>query len=83
MKIQEYLTCAIQNIQTLIKHGSKLKKAMALRVKLVPEAIMKAVAAIISPKKRLFLDTKSNFAVFSKNIILADYKFYSEQPLSH
>ena len=35
MKIQEYLTCAIQNIQTLIKHGTRPKKAMAARVKAI------------------------------------------------
>jgi transposase len=41
MKIQEYLTCAIQNIQTLIKCGSKPKKVVAVRITAVKEALIK------------------------------------------
>lgn len=42
MKIQEYLTCAIQNIQTLIRNGSKPQKAVATRIKAAQVAISKA-----------------------------------------
>lgn len=40
MKIQEYLTCAIQNIQTLIKCGSKPKKVVAVKITAVKEALI-------------------------------------------
>jgi transposase len=39
MKIQEYLTCAVQNIQVLIKHAGKPKKAVAVKVKALETAI--------------------------------------------
>lgn len=48
MKIQEYLICAIQNIQTLIRHGSKPQKAIAARQKAVQMAIEKAQTVIMS-----------------------------------
>lgn len=49
MKIQEYLTCAIQNIQTLIKYGSKPQKAMAARVNARQIATKRAKTTIIPP----------------------------------
>jgi hypothetical protein len=56
MKIQEYLTCALQNIQTLIRYGSKPQKAVVARVKarqIAPEvakaAIMSAIEAVLWP----------------------------------
>ena len=35
VKIQEYLTCAIQNIQVLVKHGSGPKKSVAIAMEAV------------------------------------------------
>ena len=41
VKIQEYLTCAIQNIQVLVKHGSRPKKSVAMAMEVVKqEAVM-------------------------------------------
>ncbi len=48
MKIQEYLTCAIQNIQTLIRHESKPKKTVSTRIKVVETATSKAITAIMT-----------------------------------
>lgn len=66
MKIQEYLTCAIQNIQTLIRHGSKPKKAMAVRMKLLPAIITKAISPVIRSENGLFLDIKADFGCIFK-----------------
>jgi transposase len=56
MKIQEYLTCAIQNIQTLIRYRSKPRKASAAMVK-VKKIVRELVetAAILSFKMPLSL----------------------------
>jgi transposase len=51
MKIQEYLTCAIQNIQTLIKHGARPTKAVAVSMKVVQRTVTKAISAIIMHAK--------------------------------
>ncbi|MGA7828726.1 MAG: transposase [Geobacteraceae bacterium] len=50
MKIQEYLTCATQNIQTLIKYGSRPQKGLAARVKARQMVTKTAKMAHISPK---------------------------------
>jgi transposase len=42
MRIQEYLTCAIQNMQVLITHVSKPKKAIATRLLIVQRTVAKA-----------------------------------------
>lgn len=42
MRIQEYLTCAIQNMQVLIAHASKPKKAAAVRLLVVQRSAVKA-----------------------------------------
>ena len=42
MRIQEYLTCAIQNMQVLIAHASKPKKAAAARLLIVQRTVVKA-----------------------------------------
>ena len=42
MRIQEYLTCAIQNMQVLIAHASKPKKAAAVRLLVVQRTVVKA-----------------------------------------
>ena len=42
MRIQEYLTCAIQNMQVLIAHASKPKKAAAARLLIVQRTAVKA-----------------------------------------
>jgi hypothetical protein len=46
MRIQEYLTCAIQNMQVLIAHPSKPKKAAAVRLLVVQRAVVKAFESI-------------------------------------
>jgi hypothetical protein len=56
MKIQEYLTCAIQNIQTLIKHGVKPPKAVVVSMKVAQRTITKAISAVITPENLLFLN---------------------------
>ena len=48
MKIQEYLTCAIQNIQTLIRYGSKPQKAVAVRIKAEELVVTKVNTAILT-----------------------------------
>lgn len=43
VKIQEYLTCAIQNIQVLMNHGFKPKKGIAIAVEAVKQETVMAV----------------------------------------
>jgi hypothetical protein len=46
MRIQEYLTCAIQNMQVLIAYASKPKKAVAVRLPVVQRTVVKAFGSI-------------------------------------
>ena len=46
MRIQEYLTCAIQNMQVLIAHASKPKKAAAVRLHVVQSTVAKALGSL-------------------------------------
>jgi transposase len=46
MRIQEYLTCAIQNIQVLITHVSKPKKAASVRLHIVQSTAAKALGSL-------------------------------------
>jgi transposase len=46
MRIQEYLTCAIQNIQVLITHVSKPKKAAAARLLVVQRTVTKTLGSL-------------------------------------
>lgn len=46
MKIQEYLTCAIQNVQVLIAHASKPKKAAAVRLLAVQRTVTRALGPL-------------------------------------
>jgi transposase len=48
MHIQEYLTCAIQNIKILIKYVSKPKPAMAAKVKVARQALNRSVSTMIA-----------------------------------
>lgn len=75
MKIQEYLTCAIQNIQTLISQGSKPKKAMALRMKIVSAITTKAISPIICSENGYFGVKNCLWAVFSKSMIHWNMQF--------
>lgn len=43
VKIQEYLTCAIQNIQVLVRHGFRPKKSVAMAVERVKQETVIAV----------------------------------------
>ena len=49
MKIQEYLTCAVQNIQVLIKNAGKPKQAVAVKVKAVKMAFKEHISSVIPP----------------------------------
>jgi hypothetical protein len=46
MRVQEYLTCAIQNIQVLITHASKPKQAAAAQLLVVQRAEVKAFGSL-------------------------------------
>lgn len=47
MRIQEYLTCAIQNIQILIKYLTTPKKSIAARALAVKASFMEAISPLI------------------------------------
>jgi transposase len=64
MKIQEYLTCAIQNIQTLIRYGSKPNKAAAARAKAIQIVIEVVETVIMSPIKAVLWPVNMNFRLF-------------------
>jgi transposase len=49
MRIQEYLTCAVQNIQVLIKHAGKPKQAVAVKVKALETAFREPISLHIWP----------------------------------
>jgi transposase len=66
MKIQEYLTCAIQNIQTLIRHGSKPKKAVAVRMMAVKESLTKVTYHFLTAENDILLHAASNYGLFFK-----------------
>jgi transposase len=65
MRVQEYLTCAIQNIQVLIAHVAKPKKAVAARMIEVQRATTKAFGHIISGTVKGLPIMSNYFAVFS------------------
>jgi len=46
MRIQEYLTCAIQNMQVLIAYASKPKKAAAASLHVVQKTVVKAIGSL-------------------------------------
>jgi len=46
MRIQEYLTCAIQNMQVLIAYASEPKKAAAARLLVVQRSVVKAFESL-------------------------------------
>jgi len=64
MKIQEYLTCAIQNIQTLIKYGSRPQKAVAARVKARKMSPKTVKTAHISPINAALWSFNLNVGLF-------------------
>lgn len=49
MRIQEYLTCAIQNIQVLIAQAYKPRKAVAVKMMTMEGATVKGSGSIIAP----------------------------------
>lgn len=49
MRIQEYLTCAIQNMQVLIAYASKPKKAEALRLLVVQRTVFNTFGSLGLP----------------------------------
>jgi transposase len=48
MRIQEYLTCVVQNIQVLIKHAGKPKQAVAIKVKALETAFKELISPLVS-----------------------------------
>ena len=64
MKIQEYLTCAIQNIQTLVRNRSKPQKAAAVRLKVERMPIVKIKTAITAKIEAVLWSSKMNFGWF-------------------
>lgn len=48
MRIQEYLTCAVQNIQVLIKHAGKPKQAVAVKAKALKTAFKEHISPLVS-----------------------------------
>jgi transposase len=49
MRIQEYLTCAIQNMQVLITHVSKPRKAAAVRLLVVQRTVVRVFGSLCLP----------------------------------
>ncbi|MBI5043279.1 MAG: hypothetical protein HZC10_05515 [Nitrospirae bacterium] len=54
MRIQEYLTCAIQNIHVLIKHLTTPKKSIAAKALAVKTAFMEALSPLIAAMSNAF-----------------------------
>ncbi|MBI3600828.1 MAG: transposase [Nitrospinae bacterium] len=52
VKIQEYLTCAIQNIQVLVKHGYSPKKGLAMAMEKAKERVTRGINHILNSIKR-------------------------------
>ena len=74
MKIQEYLTCAIQNIQTLIRQGSRPPKAVAAIIKVVQRTVTKAVSRVIRSENVLLLRKKLSLdCVFKEHDSINSY----------
>jgi transposase len=53
MRIQEYLTCAVQNIQALIKHSGKPRTAVAVKVKALVTAFREHISPLVSSINQL------------------------------
>lgn len=64
MKIQEYLICAIQNIQILIRYGSKPQKAAAAMVKSRQMETSKTETSIISLLEAVLWPLRTNFGLY-------------------
>lgn len=64
MHIQEYLTCAIQNIKILIKYVAKPKPAMAAKVKAAQEAMEKRVSTLIEAMNNSLCGCTLSFGPF-------------------
>jgi hypothetical protein len=66
MRIQEYLTCAIQNMQVLIAHAFKPRKAAAVRLLVVQRTVVKAFG---SQSLRIPLRQNRYFPVVSLGLL--------------
>lgn len=51
VKIQEYLTCAIQNIQVLVKHGCNPRKGLAMTMERTKERVTKIIQPVLNSIK--------------------------------
>jgi transposase len=63
MRIQEYLTCTIQNLQVLIKHVFKPKKSIAVIDMTVKTLFMKAVSPLIAAISSTFYSLRYHEAL--------------------
>lgn len=63
MRIQEYLTCAIQNIQVLIKHDFKPKKNIAVIDMTVKPFFMKTISSMVAAISSSFCDLRYHIAL--------------------
>ena len=48
VKIQEYLTCTIQNIQVLVKHGYSPKKGLAMAMEQTKERVTRVISPVLN-----------------------------------
>lgn len=51
VKIQEYLTCALQNIQVLVKHGYSPKKGLAMAMEKAKERVTRVINHVLNSIK--------------------------------
>ncbi len=51
VKIQEYLTCAIQNIQVLVRHGYSPKKGLAMAMEKAKERVTRVINHVLNSIK--------------------------------
>jgi transposase/Tfp pilus assembly protein PilE len=69
MHIQEYLTCTIQNIQKLIKHGTKPLIALAAKVKVMQKTATRALSLVLQATSQCGVQLSSNlWTILSKTV---------------
>ena len=51
MKIQEYLTCAIQNIQALVQHGYNPKRSLVMAMEKTKETVTRTIKPVLNSTK--------------------------------
>jgi len=74
MRIQEYLVCTIQNIQTLIKHTAKPNKSIAASVVATKTAYITALSTLITAISSLYSDRHCPYGLFSYKLDISQVK---------